>query len=42
MKKYNKPEIFKNDLSFEDILIVSTTDETFDLDEEGVFDEVWN
>ena len=42
MKKYNKPEIFKKDLSFEDILIVSTTDETFDLDEEGVFDEVWN
>ena len=41
MKRYVKPDIFENNVLFEEILLVSMDDGPFDFEEEGVFDEVW-
>lgn len=40
MKEYKKPTMREFDIMTDNILIISTTDDNFDLDNGG-YDEVW-
>ena len=41
MKEYIKPKIELKEYSIEDILMVSTSDDSFDFENVGGFDEIW-
>ena len=41
MKKYQEPVLVEYDIIFDNILLVSMSDDIFGLDEEGGYDEVW-
>ena len=41
MKEYHKPLLVEDEIIFDNILLVSMSDDIFDLDEEGGYDEVW-